>query len=81
MARKRRRSGKKSNIKFVYTCANCGSPARKKALKALPNWKTAKKNEFGGLGTWRCTGSCRGKVTVSRTTVNLDSQQVERKAA
>ncbi len=68
----------KPKVVRTYLCKKCGAAAKKTPLKALPNWRSAKPAEFGGLGTWHCTGGCRGKVKV---TVKIEKIQPQKKAA
>jgi DNA-directed RNA polymerase subunit RPC12/RpoP len=51
----------------VYLCSNCGAQVHKKPLKRIKNWLTAKLEEFGSLGTFRCPNRCPMRVdTVER---------------
>lgn len=49
-----------------YTSKCCNAPAKKPALQALSDWKSAKISDFGGLGHWRCT-VCSKSCVVSRS--------------
>lgn len=53
---------------FLYFCANCGSPATKKALKNLDGWagKRDTPKDFDGLGGWRCAAKCGSGIKVRR---------------
>lgn len=52
---------------FLYSCANCGAPARKEPLKADPKWKDAQATkDYKGLGGWTCTNGCGRGVKVKR---------------
>lgn len=44
---------------FLYFCKDCGAQAKK------PPCATTK-DRNSSLGTWRCTGRCRGRVAVRR---------------
>ena len=48
----------------TYNCVACGAQATKTAL--VPQ-KVDGKGPFLGLGTWRCTKGCSGKIKVKRT--------------
>jgi hypothetical protein len=50
---------------FAYSCSNCGKAARKPPVEAKRGNDPKSKAE-ATLGTWRCTGSCPGKVKVRR---------------
>jgi hypothetical protein len=63
--------------KFLYSCRECGAPAKKEPLKARRDWKIADAKDFGGLGGWKCTNRCRGKIKVTRK----PAPKQERKAA
>lgn len=52
---------------FNYYCVTCGSPAKKPACEAARAKEGGEKSpSMGTLGTWHCSGSCKGKVKVKR---------------
>jgi hypothetical protein len=46
---------------FVYKCAGCGAGAKKP-----PCGERISKTQSVGLGSWQCSGSCKGQVKVKR---------------
>jgi len=54
---------------FEYFCMNCGALATKTPLKNQKDWQILDVKEFSHLGSWHCTGGCKGKVKVKRKAV------------
>ncbi len=57
---------------YYYYCTKCGAGAQKEPLTNKSNrpirvkGKNKQPAKYVGLGTWHCTGGCRGKVKVER---------------
>lgn len=53
---------------FVYFCKDCGSPATKPPVEVYKanDTSSTKSSTGGSLGTWKCTGNCKGTVKVKR---------------
>lgn len=64
-----------SKPKFQYNCTQCGAPAKKPALKNHKDWAALDPKDFGGLGGWKCTGRCRGKIKVKRSKIHEEELQ------
>jgi hypothetical protein len=50
--------------KRKYSCAACGAGVQKYSPCHAEKDKDGNKTDYAGLGGWRCTGNCKGKIKI-----------------
>lgn len=75
-ATRKARAASAKSPKFKYVCAACGSQATKPPCRKGSRFLDPLNFNKQSLGTWHCTGKCKGKVKVRR--MKLLSQRKQR---